>query len=352
MLKRLSSFLAASAVVTLAACGGGDGGPNWADEIDSETAAGLGESAAEAAEALAQNMLSFSFSDIDIESPTLVAGTTTPTAAERLIAQIRASAYRGSQYRDMATTPSPYRVSAVCVPVESGIDEFGDPIDSDEDGVPDDYTLSFPSNCTEVDGDVTMTWSGSARIRDVAGLYGFRLDVNNLRLRYSAPDGFEQISYDGTEQGVYAAGGITHSSDLSVGLSAHASGAVGAGPQTARATDLAITYRQIETSSFDPDGTITVEAVGDGLLTFEMDYRFTFDYSDDSESFEEAFRFAMATTSALDIDDACPGPIDGTVVGDLNGNDAIGFTIDWSACNTYTVVVRGTTDPVAVTAAR
>jgi hypothetical protein len=350
MKTRISTVLGAGALVLLAACGG-DEGPNWTDEITTEGAEGMAELAAGVADEVSQNLLFFSYTELELEGPAAVAGTTTPTAAELFIARLRARAYRGTPYEYMAATPSPFRVSAVCVPVETGVDSLGAPIDTDEDGIPNDYTISFPSGCTETDGDLTYTWSGSARVRDVAGLFGYRLDVNNLRLRVSYPEGYEQMGYDGTEQGLYAAGGITHSSDLTIALAAHSSGPIGAGLQSAAATDVAISYRQIESSSYDPDGTITLEAVGDGLLTFDLDYRFVFAYSDDTESLEEAVRFTMVTTSALDIDDACPGPIDGTIVGDLNGNADIGFTINWSACNTYEVTTRGTTagiEPPAV----
>lgn len=346
MLKRFSTFLAASALVTLAACGGGDGGPNWADEVDETTATEAADVAAEMATTVANSILEGSVSS---ELPFgFVKGTESPSLTEQLLARARRQLLVRSSRPELANAPSPFRVSAVCEPVISGqLDELEEPIDSDEDGIPNDVTVTFPSGCTEVDGDDTYTYSGSLRYRDVAGLYGYRLDLNNLRLRVSGTWGYEQVAGDGFETGVYSSSAITHDVDMTQTLSLRYEDAVVAGPMTVAPLSITESFRWIESAAYDPDGTITFEAeIPNGDLTFDIDMRRQFDATDGEESVEMALRFTMTTTDPLAIDNVtCNGPTDGTIVGDLNGNDAVGFTINWSACDTYTITVRGTTEP-------
>lgn len=341
MTKRVSQFFASAAVLVLAACGSSEGGPNWASKVDDATATLAGEDAAAFAEALAYNML---YGNPNLEIP-LVKGTTSPNYAEQLLAQVRAKAYQRAKEAPMATTPSPFRVSAVCEPTETGVDEFGVPIDTDGDGVPNDYTLNFGSACVETSGDATYTYSGSIRIRDVAGLFAYRLDLNNLKLRYADPSGFEQILMDGFESAVYASTAITHQTDATYAISYQYDDAVVVGPQPVAIVSGSIAFTYKENTAYDPDGTITIDApIPNGTLSGDLDYRIIAS----GEEGTGAFRFTMATTQALAIDNtSCYGPTDGTIVGDLNGDADIGFTIDWSACNTYTVTTRGTT-PVAV----
>lgn len=344
MNKLASNFFASVAVIAVAACGGGDEGPNWAGEVDAATATAAGEDAASFAGDLANDLLS--------GDPTsnvfLVKGTETPNYAETLIAQMRAKAYRRGSNPGMAATPSPFRVSTVCEPTETGVDTLGTPVDTDADGIPDDYRITFPAGCTEISGSGTVTYSGSLRLRDLTGLYAFRLDASNLRIRYQDASGFEQFLFSGFEQGVYASTGIAHSTDMTYALSYQYDDAVVPGPSLVAVVSGAISFVYKENSAYDPDGTITTDApIPNGNLSFALDYRIIAS----GEEGAGAFRFTMATTDPLALDNVtCYGPTNGTIVGDLNGDGAVGFTIDWSACNTYTVTTRGTTEPAVVAA--
>jgi hypothetical protein len=344
MLKRFSTFLAASALVTLAACGG-DEGPNWADEVDAETAAGAGELAADMATSVSYAILN---GDMSSELPIgLVKGTDSPTLTERSIALVRRQLLTRTSRPELSRSPSPFRVSAECqADISGALDSLGAPLDTDEDGVPNDMTISFPAGCTEVDGDITYTYSGSFRFRDVAGLYGIRMDVNNLRFRAEDASGYEQFTADGDETLVYSSSAVTHEVDMTQSARLHATGAV-TGAMASAAFTLDESFRWIEDAAYDPDGTIALESdIPNGDLTFTIDMRLQLFATDGEESEEYAFRFTMATTDPLAIDNVtCYGPTDGTIVGDLNGNDAVGFTINWSACDTYVVTVRGTTEP-------
>ena len=150
MLKRLSGFFAASALVALAACGG-DEGPDWVDEVDAETAEGAAETAATYAENVALYLLEGEFSTELPDDLPLVAGTTSPNLTERILARARARAYQRIDRPDLARTSSPFRVGMVCEPVISGdLDELDDPNDDDADGIPNDVTVTFPDSGTLV----------------------------------------------------------------------------------------------------------------------------------------------------------------------------------------------------------
>jgi hypothetical protein len=278
----------------------------------------------------------------------LVKGTETPNLTERLLARTRRQLLSRSSRPDLANSPSPFRVSAVCEPVVTGqLDSLGNAIDTDEDGIPNDLTVTFPSGCTVEDGDDTFTYAGSMRHRDVAGLFGYRLDLNDLRLRVSGEWGYEEHAADGFETGVYASGGITHEVDMEQTISAQFEAEAPAGPMLAAPLTIVEQFRWIESAAYDPDEAITLEGdIPNGSLTFDIDMRRQFDATDGEQSVELALRFTMTTTEALDIDNVtCHGPTDGTVVGDLNGNDDVGFTINWNSCDNYSVTVRGATEP-------
>ena len=222
----------------------------------------------------------------------------------------------------------------------------------DNDGIPDDLTISFPANCVESDsaGTYTATYSGSIRIRDQAGLYAFRLDVGNFKIKYVQPStgDFEQLALNGFEIATYASTGISHQTDMSYAIAFSYSGAPGApqgSPSLASAvTTGSITFVYKETSAYDPDGTISLAApIPSGDLTFTFDYRIL---ASSSSEPTQNFRFTMNTSTALHYDAiSCYDINSGAVHGLLNGDGAVGFDITWTGCGTYTVTTFGTTEP-------
>ena len=341
MIQQASKCIAVAALVVVSACGGGnDGGegPDWASSVDSATATQAGQDAGDFANGVAYYLLAETpwsgyptgwVKEFDLP---LVQGTDTPTSAEQLIARVRADAYRRGHNPEMAATPSPFRVSTVCVPVETGVDALGNWIDTDRDLIPDDYTLAFPANCIETHGDWTYTYSGSLRFRDQAGLYGYRLDISSLTYRFDGPDVFEQHAVNGFEVAAYTANAITHSTDL-VYDETYQQPSIGSGGAS-------FTYK--ESTSYDPVGTISLDApIPNGTLTASLDFR---DLRSGYEG-SSARRWTMVTTVPLSINTTiCNSPVSGTIVGDLNGDGNIGFTVVFTGCRIGTITTRGTTE--------
>jgi hypothetical protein len=102
--------------------------------------------------------------------------------------------------------------------------------------------------------------------------------------------------------------------------------------------------------SFDPDGTIALESdLPDGDLSVNARQWF-------AETDDLSLSFSIETTDPLAYDASCfdltdPPFTDGTIVGRLNGGShSAMFTVDFTACGTYSVEVDNTSDePVVVT---
>lgn len=331
-------LLAAAAFVSAAACGGSDGGPSYAGSIDAATATTAANEAAYFASDLSDALLHWGYST---SMPT-VRGTTTPGAAEQWVARVRQRALMRAGRTDLARSPSPYRVAGTCTPTETGVDELGDPIDTDADGIPDDYKVSFGANCADVEGDYTTTYSGSLRIRDVGAFYGYRIDAASLKIRFAHLSDYEQVSINGVETGTFTAALITHALDadyaMSYSYTAPAAEGLFLAPTTG-STSFGIT----STSSFDPSADITLGgAIPGGVFTFTVNYTVGLGGADGTGN----YRFSVATDPSLNIQAAtCYGPISGAIDGDLNGDVDVGFHVVWSSCDNFTVTTRGTTVP-------
>jgi len=234
-------------------------------------------------------------------------------------------------------------VRFVCEAVETGIDELGDPIDSDADNVPDDYKLSFPANSTETAGDWTYTYSGSVRLRDVAGLYGYRIDISNLTFKETnnVSDEVYIFKVNGTESALYAASGADHSTHLSY-LTSQTGPDAAPGPMTSANYSFSLTFSYDEETSFDPEGTISLEAdIPDG--DFEIDMTFKAFISGEGEN--AAFRFRLTTPEALHYESTACGDIDeGQIRGALNSSEDIYFLINYTGCDAFTYEAHGTSD--------
>src|SRR5262245_25159555 len=140
--------LVGAALMGALACGGSDG-PDYESEIDESNMEGAAETSYEfVGDVIFGIMSGTPAADLPL-APAGEGG----TFADRLIGDIRARGTRRSGRPELTPGTPLQLVHAVCEPVETGVDEFGDPIDADEDNVPDDYKLTFPANCTEVEGD-------------------------------------------------------------------------------------------------------------------------------------------------------------------------------------------------------
>lgn len=352
MIKQISKCVAAAALVALAACGGGDEGPSYASEIDESNMGGAAETSYGLVGGVIDGLVTF---NDGAEIPWLPLAPAAPgvSRVERLLMGIQATALRRAGRQGILAARPPQAVHAACVPVETGIDELGDWIDTDADGAPDDYKVTFPSGCSITEGEFTYTWSGAVRLRDVAGLFGFRVDFLNLKYRVTHdPSGdYETWNVNGMEQGVYATNGVDHTADIGYLFGFHSSGvATASGLQTSAApSDFAIAIAWNENTSFDPDGTITTESVGSGDISIDLDFGAVLTGTGEPT---QAFRFALTTPTVLHYDaSSCFDINSGQLRGALNGSESIYFLITWTGCGTTSYQTFGTTDG-GVTVAR
>lgn len=343
-MKTFVRFLLASSLVAGLACSS-DSGPDYASEIDESNMEGAAETSYDFVQDVVYGMMQGSpTADLPLAPP--FEGS---TFADRLLLDIRARGVRRSGRSDFLTAPPLQPVLAVCEAVETGVDDEGDPIDTDDDGIPDDYKLSFPANCSETEGDVVYTYSGSVRVRDVAGLYGYRIDIANLKYREEevGTDDLYSFAVNGSEAALYSSSGATHSTHLTYTTTFTASVTAPA-MASASASTASYKFSWDEETAFDPEGILSLESeIPGGDFDIDLTFRAVF------SGFEEdlALKFRLTTPEELHFDTgSCEGIDDGQIRGELNGNDDIYFTVTWTGCGSTTYEAHGTTDGETLTA--
>lgn len=323
-------------------CGASDGGPTYATTVDSSTAAEFGGEAGNYAEAIAGSLVA-GYPAVDAFALLDPARGATPTQyAAGVIQYLRGQAYARARKNLptgslLAAAPHFSTSFSTCTPQITGLGADGRPIDVDGDGVPDDFLISFPAGCVDSDstGDTTTTYSGSIHIQDLAGLYAYRIDVGELRVKgMTATAGdFEELALNGSEIASYTSAAISHQIDMTYDISLGRGGA--------SVENILFVYK--ETSAYAPDGTISLAApIPSGDLTFALDYRVLASIAPDPA---RNFRFTMHTSTPLHYDAAaCYGLDTGAIHGLLNGEAGVGFDITWAGCRSYRVTSFGTTD--------
>lgn len=351
MIKHASRFLvAAAASFALAACGGSDGGPSFTTAVDSATMDEVASSAYELVGTTFENV--FLGGEPGIPLPEVSSGATPATPAARTMAYIgrveRMIALRHPNQLPSAAPGLGIRMSAPfseCNPTETGVDELGDWIDTDGDGIPDDYTLNFGSACVEEDsaGVSRTTFSGSIRFQDSnIGLYSFKVTINHFKVVFLdiASGDNEQVSLNGSESFNATAALASHALNWSEGLAF-----------TSGANHFAITFSDNETSTFDPDDGQSIamgDPLPDGVFDLDADYRIVGENS--GGDIPGNFRMVLSTPTPLHYTMACDGIVAGVFRGLFSGNETVGFTATWAGCGDPTVDLFGYTAATAVAA--
>ncbi|HVX88057.1 MAG TPA: hypothetical protein VG940_03955 [Gemmatimonadales bacterium] len=330
------TLLAAAVLGTAAACGN-DGGPSWSNTVDVNNANMAAADAANWATSVSEGILDF---NVSTEIP-LVRGVAAPDYPERLIARIRRQALARVGHGTPGALASPFTLNGTCEPVETGVDALGDPIDTDHDDIPDDYKIDFGAACTDSEGEYSVTYSGALRIRDAAGLFGYRLDALHFKARWVHLAEYEQFTLNGYETGAYTSSAAALTTDMDYGEAWHYVAAAAPPMEIIPSGTGTVTWSLVAHSAYDPDGTIALGApMPSGLLDLDADYRVR--YAGDAGS--DGFHFVVASTTPLSIEATpCEGPVAGVLDGELNGDADIGFTVTWTACHTATITTRGTT---------
>lgn len=328
--------------LTAVACGGGgteEGGSGFAEEIDFLTAHEVADKTAGYISAVANDLVQGHF------GPGLPTGSQALSAATRVVAMLEARAYQRSGDPTLAAASRPFRSSSACVPIEIGVDGAGEMIDSDGDGVPDDYQVTFPAGCTVTGGGYTTTYSGIIRLRDQPGLVGYRFDVAKYEEKQvkDLNGDYQYLAMNGTETGIYTASAITLAAGMTETVGYHysssAASPLGAGFRLA-AQDGSQTLDYVVSASYTPDIEITLkEPIPSGDLTLDVDLRII----NTGDEGPDSFHFLIGSRGALHYDNySCQGLWPGVVDATLNGHDNVGFTIDWVDCYDYIIETFGT----------
>src|SRR5690349_22512534 len=230
MTKRLSIFLAAAGVFTLAACGGGDGssGPSFADSVSTAAADSSADNVAQYASQVASAM-NFNGPSIGIiaapamaraeahlaSTPNVFAGRSFPHIDLSGISMTRPAAVRGLM---LASPAASCEYSGHGTTGGFGFD--GDMIDINGNGIPDDF--AFKVVCTESDSvapdtTVTILISQEYTIKEIAGsFYGGTVGVH-MHVRYSDNHGrYEEEKVDVTGKQDIRPDGIIDQASLEV----------------------------------------------------------------------------------------------------------------------------------------
>ena len=226
--SRFRALAALTVAAFAAACGSSDGGPTFASKADSATIATLADGAGQFAQTTLDGAFGSQSTTLDgflffSKGPNKV----TATDRARAIVQhmVRATSFRGSPSFQAVNVPSFSSPFSTCTPTETGVDDLGNPIDSDGDGIPDNYTVNFGSACVDEDtaGTQRMTFSGAIHIQDSGlGFFSFSLGLSNLGLKFEDPTtgDFTKVGLNGTEAAQFAAALANHATHFTLALTA------------------------------------------------------------------------------------------------------------------------------------
>lgn len=307
-------------MLAVAACGG-DSGPSSTNTITSQQAQVIGTQAASQIGDITSGLTSFNFSGGG--SGGLGGGFFSRAALRMPMSTLE------------RVVPASYRPQLALVRVPGSCDPAvsGDSTDSDGDGIENSVTYTFSAaNCAYQDtlGN-GFAVTGSVSIQDTDGgatLWGFALDLSNLKVVFyndSASAGFE---WDGT----YSAGvtASTASTSRHFLTRFHVNNQV------------PFTFRDNWTITFTPDSGVIDPATQSTLPDGTFDITGTYNWSGNFGNADGDWTFNLSTPVPLHWSGACDGydpPFDGGQLrAAINGHNNIGFTADYSACGVAPVI--------------
>ncbi|HTK55903.1 MAG TPA: hypothetical protein VL295_03715 [Gemmatimonadales bacterium] len=219
-----------------------------------------------------------------------------------------------------------------CVPTITGYNAAGDLIDSDGDGIPNDYKVDYGDACvSEIDGGIVrVTISGSRRLQDTdQGFRSFRVTTTDfvILVEYLDTDVVHRLELTGLEAASFSAAGAHYAQAATV--KEHA-----VDPKAGIDAD---TYRQIiETAEFLPASgqALALHApLPEGTLTYQADLGHM-DPVDPLVPTRLFYHFTIATPTALHYTPGCNGGdfTAGALHGKLNGGEETGFHLSWNGC--------------------
>ena len=219
-----------------------------------------------------------------------------------------------------------------CVPVITGYNGAGDLIDTDGDGIPNDYKVDYGEACvSEIEGGVVrLTISGSRRLQDTdLGFRSFKVTTKDLVIvvEYLDTHVVHTIGLSGVEEGSFEGVGAHYAQTSTV--REHS-----LDPKAGIDDDR---YRQIiESADFVPAAgqSLALHAsLPAGTLTYQADLGHM-DPVDPLLPTRLFYHFTMSATMALEYSPACNGGdfVAGVLRGNLNGGEETGFQLTWNGC--------------------
>lgn len=237
-----------------------------------------------------------------------------PRTAEQILLDRVATLPAGEFAAAVLSSPS-------CLP-----DLFGDGVDTDADGIPDDRTATYTvANCTVYDtanGDAYIV-RGVYRIRDTNDdRYGFRLDITDLSVRTfeGAENSHQSVHYNVTETSrLTATAGTYHLIVDGYGAGASVGGTYGYSRR----------IRYDITQTFTPALPVPV---GGPLTDGTMAMSGNVDITAASETGAGRVKLTLVTTQPLIYDDGCGGIASGGFEMRLNGGASEGIHVAYYLC--------------------
>jgi hypothetical protein len=329
MFKRhsIGLTLATAAMVVLAGCGSKDTGPSFSSTISNADAADAG-SQADVFSGDLVNTFDFGTGP----SGLALSAKASPRAVALLNKAWIAAGGRAPRYsiKGMGAPPLEMSPSFGCDAYFGG--QAGDTTDSDGDGIPNNDVINI--SCDTSEGAAHLSIHGSVSLADIAGLYGYRFDVN-LTLVESVADTSVTEVISGHDYATFTSGSATDDLDLSI-TDILKQGSLSEGG----------VLHENWNATFTPttDALVLGDPLPDGHISFTGGFYIT-NVADAAQN----FRFDILTTVPLAFSAACyasndqPPFTDGQIQGKFNGNASVGFTVTYdNGCdNDPTIVGTG-----------
>ena len=234
----------------------------------------------------------------------------------------------------MAKAPHAQAASP-CDPVTTGVDTLGLAIDSDGDGIPDDFTIDFGAGCTQVDSSgQAFTFSGGYELKDTGdGILDFSYTPTDLSAMVR-----DTVTGHFFRQRVTAVG----SAHFTPSHAAHQMDATREVTTWSGGDTVHVLIHTLAGSTYDPDAG-SVFSRHSGLQQGTLGFVAVLTVRDVSAG-ADSVRFIFSTPTPIHIAFSCGTGIDtGRLQGLLENAATVGFRFTWGACGDPLFEMFGTT---------
>lgn len=206
-------------------------------------------------------------------------------------------------------------------------------IDGDRNGIPDDQTTTYAANsCSFLNAGLTTTASGSFRLQDLGGLYGYRITYTNYTLNGTRGDSVVTATLNGSVEFRFVNGTSGTAADNTVQVIRQASSQ----------GSITITRTAALTGTFTPSsGTFAIAAYPGASMTLSGTLNIGVGLTGNAvqAGYPTTVNFNMAVSSgtALTSPNSClsnPGFTAGTINGALTGTWTASLRQSYTACGT------------------